>query len=209
MAVTALEDGATVPPGKADRRRLELAESAFKTLGEMGYARSSLREIAQNSEFSHGVVHYYFSDKTDLITFCVRHYKTACSRRYDAVVDAATTPAELADGFLATMGTTLVEDAGLHRLWYDVRAQSVFEPALREDVVHVDGLLEQMTWRVLSRYAELAGRALAVDAPTAYALVDGLFEQAVIASASDPTAARANLTARVATTLPLLLTPGR
>ncbi|WP_229051929.1 TetR/AcrR family transcriptional regulator [Aeromicrobium sp. Leaf350] len=207
MAVTPLEGGENASSGKADRRRLELAESAFKTLGELGYARSSLREIAQNSEFSHGVVHYYFSDKIDLITFCVRHYKTACSRRYDAVVDAATTVEELTEGFLATMGATLVEDTGLHRLWYDVRAQSMFEPSLRGDVLHVDRLLEQMTWRVLTRYAELAGRAPCVDAPTAYALVDGLFEQAVIAGSVDPATARANLTARVATTLPLLLTP--
>ena len=29
----------------------------------------------QNSEFSHGVVHYYFDDKLELIIYCVRYYK--------------------------------------------------------------------------------------------------------------------------------------
>ncbi|WP_278257968.1 TetR family transcriptional regulator [Nocardioides convexus] len=51
------------PADKHDERRRALAESALRTLGELGYARSSLREIANNSEFSHGVVHYYFTDK--------------------------------------------------------------------------------------------------------------------------------------------------
>ena len=53
---------------KSALRRDQLAESALQTLGELGYARTSLRDIAANSEFSHGVVHYYFTDKTELIT---------------------------------------------------------------------------------------------------------------------------------------------
>ena len=63
------------PVEKYDERRTQLAISALATLGELGYARTSLREIAQNSEFSHGVVHYYFADKLELITHCVRYYK--------------------------------------------------------------------------------------------------------------------------------------
>ena len=47
---------------KFSKRRIELAEAALETLAELGYARTSLREIAQKSEFTHGVLHYYFSD---------------------------------------------------------------------------------------------------------------------------------------------------
>jgi AcrR family transcriptional regulator len=57
---------------KFAQRRAQLAASALQTLSELGYARTSMREIAQNSEFSHGVLHYYFRDKVELITFCVR-----------------------------------------------------------------------------------------------------------------------------------------
>src|SRR5580658_1911138 len=48
---------------KFGERRAQLADAALQTLAELGYARTSLREIAQNSQFSHGVLHYYFSDK--------------------------------------------------------------------------------------------------------------------------------------------------
>ena len=60
---------------KFAERRAELGEAALQTLAERGYARTSLREIAQNSEFSHGVLHYYFTDKVDLILCSVRQYK--------------------------------------------------------------------------------------------------------------------------------------
>ncbi len=47
----------------------------------------------------------------------------------------------------------------MHRLWYDLRTQSMFEERLREAVTMIDRTLEDMIWRVVSRYAELAGRA--------------------------------------------------
>ena len=190
---------------KVEQRRLELAESALKTLGELGYARTSLREIATNSPFSHGVVHYYFQDKTELITYCVRHYKTICSRRYDETVARSSTAQELAGGIVSVMSRTLVEDAGLHRLWYDLRTQSMFEPELRADVRQIDQLLEDMTWRIVSRFAELNDAEVLVDAPTAYAVVDGLFEQALLARVDDPSQAVSALTERVRAVLPRLV----
>ena len=50
---------------KYEERRAELAAATLQTLSELGYARTSLREIAHNSSFSHGVLHYYFRDKVD------------------------------------------------------------------------------------------------------------------------------------------------
>ena len=191
---------------KIERRRVALAESALKTLGELGYARTSLREIANNSEFTHGVVHYYFRDKIDLISYCVRYYKTKCAQRYDEVVETATTGEELAGGFLGKMTQTLVEETPMHRLWYDLRAQSMFEEQLRPDVAAIDKLLEEMIWRILTRYAELTGTTPSVDAPTAYALVDGLFEQAVVGYDADPEKVPDLLIGRIKQVLPKLVT---
>ena len=92
---------------KFAERRNELAEAALQTLSELGYARTSLREIAQNSVFSHGVLHYYFNDKTDLILCCVRQYKAHCVTRYDQVVAESHTYEELVTGFLKVLGETV------------------------------------------------------------------------------------------------------
>ncbi len=166
--------------GSYDERRDRLAESALLTLGELGYARTSLRDIAANSPFTHGMVHYYFRDKTELITYCVRYYKAQCVHRYDGVVRDSRTAEELTTGFADKLVETILDEAPMHRLWYDLRTQSMFDPALRDDVLAIDGTLETMIWNVLSRYAELSGRGLATASGTAYAMLDGLFERALL-----------------------------
>jgi AcrR family transcriptional regulator len=174
---------------KFEERRIELAEAALKTLSELGYARTSLREIAQNSEFSHGVLHYYFADKVDLITQCVRQYKSRCVTRYDEIVATATTATELRQGFAAVMARTLVEDGSLHRLWYDLRSQALFEESFRADVADIDRSLEQMIWRVATRLSELIPAPLTLPSATTYAILDGLFQQALLKHLSgDPEA---------------------
>ena len=165
---------------KFAERRSELGEAALQTLGELGYARTSLREIAQNSVFSHGVLHYYFSDKTDLILCGVRQYKTRCVTRYDQVTAEARSVAELMDGFTAALGQTVRDEAPMHRLWYDLRSQALFEPALRDDVAELDKSLELMIWRVMTRFAELAGKPLEVQPEVIYAMLDGLFQQCLL-----------------------------
>jgi AcrR family transcriptional regulator len=165
---------------KFAERRAQLAAAALQTLAELGYARTSLRDIAQNSEFSHGVLHYYFSDKFELITYCVRQYKAECVTRYDSIVATAGSAAELRLGFGAAMAATLREEATLHRLWYDLRNQSMFDEAFRADVHEIDQSLERMIWRIVTKFADLSGTPLAVTSPVAYAMFDGLFQHALI-----------------------------
>ena len=197
---------ATRPVDKFDRRRTELAESALLTLGELGYARASLREIAGNSPFSHGVVHYYFSDKTELIVYCVRYYKAQCVHRYDGVVADSTSAEELLDSFAAKLVETLQDEAPMHRLWYDLRTQSMFEESLREAVLMIDQTLQDMIWRVVTRYAELSGVEVGMTPAAAYGVLDGLFQQALLSYlAGDADATLATLTAQVHALMPLVL----
>ncbi|WP_285411930.1 TetR/AcrR family transcriptional regulator [Variovorax sp. efr-133-TYG-130] len=172
-----------VPKARIDKfseRRAELGEAALTTLAALGYARTSLREIAQNSEFSHGVLHYYFSDKIDLIICSVKQYKARCVTRYDHAVDSANTCDELMEGFLQSLADTLRDEGHVHRLWYDLRSQALFEEAFRSDVVQIDKSLEDMIWRIMSRFAELSGEDPGLTPSATYALFDGLFQQALL-----------------------------
>ena len=165
---------------KFSERREELARAALKTLSELGYARTSLREIAENTEFSHGVLHYYFTDKVDLIMCCVRQYKAVCVQRYDEVVTSAKTADELAKGFAQKMSQTLRDEATLHRLWYDLRTQSLFDASFREDVAAIDQSLERMIWRIVTEYARLREAELTMPSMLTYALFDGLFQKCLL-----------------------------
>jgi AcrR family transcriptional regulator len=167
----------TPPADKFGARRAELSEAALATLAELGYARTSLREIAQKSEFSHGVLHYYFTDKVDLICASVRQYKARCATRYDEVTQTATSREALLEGFLDKLGATLRNEAPMHRLWYDLRSQALFDPVFRDEVMQIDASLEQMVWRVANRWCALGGTEPAMTPTTLYALFDGLLQR--------------------------------
>jgi AcrR family transcriptional regulator len=172
-----------VPRRQVDKfaeRQRQLADAALQTLSERGYARTSLREIAQNSGFSHGVLHYYFTDKVDLITYCVRQYKAHCVLRYDQIVTGARSADALAQDFADGLAATLDEDALMHRLWYDLRSQALFEESFRADVLAIDESLERMIWRIVARYAELTDTPLTLASSATYAMFDGLFQQALL-----------------------------
>ena len=186
---------------------MQLADAALQTLSELGYARTSLREIAQNSEFSHGVLHYYFTDKVELITYCVRRYKAVCVQRYDDVVASAAGAPALAAEFADAMVATLVADALLHRLWYDLRSQSLFEASFREDVASIDDSLQRMIDRIVTRYSELAGRPPLCAPPMAYAMFDGLFQQALLRHLAGEPGAAEQLRADVVAMLDLVVAP--
>ena len=128
--------------------------------------------------------------------------------RYDAVVADSTTPEELLDAFAAKLAETLRDEAPMHRLWYDLRTQSMFEDALREAVTMIDRTLEEMIWRVVSRYAELAGRSVVDD--LGHGVRDA--RRAVPAGpagdvAVDPDAALDRIAGQVHVLMPLLLAP--
>jgi TetR/AcrR family transcriptional regulator, transcriptional repressor of bet genes len=193
------------PADKHDARRDQLAESALRTLGERGYARTSLREIANNSEFSHGVVHYYFADKLELVVYSVRYYKARCVTRYDGVVSDSTSAPELLDAFAAKLVETVQDEAAMHCLWYDLRTQSMFEEELRDAVTLIDQTLEDMIWRVVSRYAELSGRSPSMTPAAAYGVLDGLFQQALLGHVTGDGTALPTLVNQVHELMPLML----
>jgi TetR/AcrR family transcriptional repressor of bet genes len=193
------------PDGKTDQRRAQLAESALQTLSEFGYARTSVRDIAQNSKFSHGVLHYYFKDKAELILEAVRLYGTRCVRRYDDLLATAVTGDELLTGFGARLAESLAADATKHRFWYDIRIQCLFDPAYQREILAIDGLLEEMVWRVVKRLAVLSERKVALPSVVVYGCLDGVFQKALLDHLAGVEGAPEALAEAVQGALPLFL----
>lgn len=161
-------------------RRAMLARSALATLAEHGFANTGMREIAHDSTLSHGSLHYYFQDKDDLVGEAVWYFKSVCARRYDDILATATDGPELLERVADTMATTLRDEAGSHRLWYDLRVQALFGRGFGDTIVRIDDLLQTMVWSIVQRYAELTGRQPLLAPGLAYAIVDGLFENELI-----------------------------
>ena len=120
----------------------------------------------------------------------------------------ATSADGLLDAFSAKLAETIRDEGPMHSLWYDLRSQSMFEPALREAVTLIDRTLEEMIWRVISRYADLAGQDIRLSATAAYAMLDGLFQQALLGHVAGRADALDGLFQQVRGVIPLMLTAG-
>ncbi len=154
---------------RADKKR-ELAEHAIATLGSLGYARTSLRDIASQSGVSLGILHYYFEDKIDLISYCVRLYKET----FIAMLDAAMAPETPGDaviaGFVDALVGAVAQHANTHRLWYDIRGQALFDEAFHPVVDEIERALVNVVVRLLQRLDIEIVSPLSV-----YVAFDGLF----------------------------------
>lgn len=163
---------------QAATRRRQLAEAALVTLSELGYARSSLREIASNSPFSHGIVHYYFADKKELMAQCVELYIERATARYEEIL-AATDVASFEDAVVTTMQRSVIEDLPFHRISYDVRTQSMFDPDLAEHAKAITAALSDRVWAVIVGLGRLKGSEPLLDQDMTFSLFDGLLAAAV------------------------------
>lgn len=166
-------------------KQLELAQHAVATLAQLGYARTSLRDIAEQSGCSVGLIHYYFVDKIDLISFCVRTYKRDFVDALDEAMTTAPNPAAVAERFVGGLVDALEHDAQTHRLWYDIRTQALFDEQFHEVVDEIEQDLIAMIGRLLGHL-----RCRCVAPRAAYLSLDATFRYYLYRSLrSDPDAA--------------------
>lgn len=165
---------------KLEERRTELAESALRTLAARGYANTSLRDIANNSPYSHGVVHYYFSDKFELIRVCLERYAETRRAYVEEVLRSDRSASSLRTAAGTLLANLLRDDADTFTLWYDIRSQAMFEPALRAAVDQIEADRRAGFFAILARYAELSGSTPSLAPEVHYAYGDGIMQQTLL-----------------------------
>jgi AcrR family transcriptional regulator len=62
-----IPDGQDHPSFIEAARRAQIIDAAIDTLADVGYARSSLAEIAKRAQISKSIISYYFAGKDDLL----------------------------------------------------------------------------------------------------------------------------------------------
>lgn len=157
---------------KRAEKKQQIAQSALVALRELGYANTSLRDIAGKSDLSLGMLHYYFEDRTDLIIYCVQTYKQTFSERlFDAIEDVGSAT-ELIEKLADAIAASIVDDARTHRLWYDIRNQAQFDPAFQPVVTNVEAMLIDVVAQAVCR----AGLTPELPQELWYPTLDGVFQ---------------------------------
>ncbi len=132
---------AAAKEAKREAKKRALAASAIEALKCYGYANTTLRDIAAESDLSLGMLHYYFENKEQLLIYCVRLYKEAFAAeiggRLAGITDRQAQIRALAGGLAAS----IIDDADTHRLWYDIRNQALFDPVFKPVVAEIEASL--------------------------------------------------------------------
>lgn len=168
--IVRLQDEATRRSDRRNGKKRVLAEHTLSTLSQLGYARTSLRDIAEQSDVSLGVLHYYFEDKAELISTCVQLYKEDFLARLDANLAASGPPERVAARIVEGLVDSIENDAEKHRLWYDIRSQALFDDSFTDVVTELEQAMIDLCGRLLKRI-DLAGH----DPLDIYLRFDGLF----------------------------------
>ena len=166
-----LADRAARKSRKRDEKRQQIAASAIKALTQLGYANTSMRDIASLSDMSLGMLTYYFGEKSDLIIYCVTNYKSDFVRANEAAISVEGDRTAVLDTFATGLAHTIKTDAASHRLWYDIRAQAMFDDSFRPAVNDIECRLMEMVRLLRDRI----GLPHPKDVDTDYAALDGLF----------------------------------
>lgn len=156
---------------KQDKKKRQIADSAITALQELGYANTSLRDIAAKSEMSLGILHYYFEDRSDLIIYCVRIYKQDFVASIRHALDRATGRDAVIDALAGALAVSITKDASTHRLWYDIRNQALFDERFQQVTAEIETMLISMVSQAFVR----AGHATTLLVALQYALLDGVF----------------------------------
>lgn len=84
---------------------------------------------------------------------------------------------ELRNSFIEGLVGSVRDQPKRHRLWYDIRAQSLFDETFRPAMWAIDREIEAMIGAFLFRMAQLGDGDSTIEVGTAYALLDGLFQR--------------------------------
>jgi TetR/AcrR family fatty acid metabolism transcriptional regulator len=93
-------------------RRAQLIECAIETIATLGYAQTSLAQIAKRAGISKGVIVYYFSNKEALIEQVVTEIYTAAVQAVTPQIDAQPTAQLRLQAYIRSA----VDYIGTHRM---------------------------------------------------------------------------------------------
>lgn len=162
-----LKDKAAKKTSKRNAKKDELARSTLTALAQLGYARAGLRDIAALSGVSLGVIHYYFEDKNELVSYAINLYKNEFITKLDANLLKIIGKEATISAIVSNLAETIDRHSETHRLWYDFRAQAMFEESFHKDVVLIESAL-----------IELLRTTMKLDPPDArqlYITIDAVF----------------------------------
>ena len=118
--------------GDGPDRRTQIIEAATRVLGERGYGRTSLKDIAAEAGVTPALIYHYFESKEDLLLSVIAEMQQLLHRRVDAAGATAADPLEAIARRVDRAAAEFTAQPGINRMLLDLYGLGLTQPAIRE-----------------------------------------------------------------------------
>jgi AcrR family transcriptional regulator len=129
--------------------RERILEAAIEVLKADGYAGLTLAKVAARAGESKALVAYHFGSKQGLVGAAGRAIAEMITQEVLAEIDGASTVEGVIRGVDTGVERVLDEDDRVARLYFDLAAVSVVEPAVRRTIAEVNEQWREVLVRLL------------------------------------------------------------
>jgi TetR/AcrR family transcriptional repressor of bet genes len=187
------------PPRKLprDARRVQLIEATIETMSRLGYARTTLTEVARAAGLSHGLVNFHFQSKEKLLLETLLYLSEEYRQNWTDALAAAgpSAPERLHAVMMADFNPRLCTPSRLSAwcsFWGEAQARPFYQQQCGSNDADYNALLEGLCARMNAEHGYAADPAR--TARVLRVTSEGMWLDMMTMSAPyDPTEARATL----------------
>jgi AcrR family transcriptional regulator len=135
----------------------KILDAAYAVMAREGYARTSLRQIAQEAQVAVSQISYHYENKEGLLIAVARRVAKSYYEYMQQYLKPEMAPREMGECFIRLYQEVLRDDPDLFRVLYDLVGLALWSEPVRLEVREIfSGLTDQITEGVFS--SELVGR---------------------------------------------------
>jgi DNA-binding transcriptional regulator YbjK len=104
----------------ADERRKQILQALYECLAEKGHERVTIKKIAQRAGLPHGVIHYYFTDKDEIIAELIKSLQSSYYDQWEKLLSAISGDSRKIPAAIDFLAKFMVLNPGLNRVLYNL-----------------------------------------------------------------------------------------
>jgi len=162
----------------ADERRKQILQALYDCLTEKGHERVTIKKIAQRAGLPHGVIHYYFSDKDEIIAELIKNLQAAYYNQWDNLLSAISNDSRKIPAAIDFLAESMVLDPGLNRVLYNLVQMGFERKPVRDALKQAYRIYRQQLADLFFR--KNAAGEQHVSATALLAMIEGLALQCMI-----------------------------
>ena len=109
----------------------KILDAAYRCIAQKGYARASLRDIAEDAGVALSQLNYYYKNKEGLFAEVVRSLAADYRREVEQRLEAGHTPRERFHSLITYFKAMMHDNPDLNRLLFDLISMSIWNPSFK------------------------------------------------------------------------------